>query len=67
MNQETLLSVNGIVPPYLQAVPMNEPSFVSQNGVETVNVLPGAYSCQVQRIESGMHSFRFFMDFVSCY
>ena len=67
MNQETLLSVNGIDPPYLAAVPLNEPSFVSQNGVETVKVLPGAYSCQVQRIESGMHSFRFFMDFVSCY
>lgn len=44
--------------------PLNEPSFVSMRGVETVRVEPGRFSC---RLDGGshQHSFRFFLDFVS--
>lgn len=72
MNQEALLgsSSRGLLqlqPSLLSVVPLNEPSFVSVKGVETVKVNSGAFSCQVQQVESDMYSFRFCLDFVSNY
>merc|ERR1712194_71358 len=39
------------------------PSFISSNGKEVVQVLPGAYGCQMQWAESRQYAFRFFLDF----
>ena len=44
-------------------VPLNEPAFVSLKGRETINVMPGAYSCELQSLEAQQYSFRFFLDF----
>jgi len=61
MNKERLL---GDGKPYFQAVePLNEPTFVSAQGVKRVEVTPGAYGCELQRSESQQYSFRFFLDF----
>jgi len=48
---------------FMLVEPLNEPSFISSNGVEMVKVLPGAYGCQMQEIESRRYAFRFFLDF----
>lgn len=45
--------------------PLNEPSFVSLAGVETVRVRAGRCSCASSVTGSGQHSLRFFLDFVS--
>lgn len=63
MNQDTLLG--GVPVSFLAAVPLNQPSFTSVNGQETVKVTPGAFSCQIQMPETLQHSLRFFLDFVS--
>ena len=73
VNQETLLTgppaaaaampemPMTVVP--LAVQPLNEPSFTSTKGVETVKVTPGAFSCQIQVPETARYSFRFFLDF----
>lgn len=48
---------------FLSLEPLNEPSFVSAKGRETIKVLPGAYGCQLQGVESQQYALRFFMDF----
>lgn len=63
MNQETLLG--GVPPSFLDVVPLNEPSFVSANGLEKVKVAPGVFSCQIQTPETQQYNLNFFMDFVS--
>mmetsp|Transcript_50580 Transcript_50580/g.107749 ORF Transcript_50580/g.107749 Transcript_50580/m.107749 type:complete len:298 (-) Transcript_50580:288-1181(-) len=64
MTKERLLRGDVLMGNTLKSVePLNEPSFVSSNGAEIVRVLPGAYGCQLQGIESGQYAFRFFLDF----
>mmetsp|Transcript_1128 Transcript_1128/g.2053 ORF Transcript_1128/g.2053 Transcript_1128/m.2053 type:complete len:251 (+) Transcript_1128:29-781(+) len=64
MSKESLLRGDALMGNTLMSVePLNEPSFVSSNGIETVKVLPGAYGCQIQGIESRQYAFRFFLDF----
>ena len=48
---------------FMTVEPLNEPSFISSNGLQMVKVLPGAYGCQMQDIESRRYAFRFFLDF----
>jgi len=61
MNQGTLLG--GALPSSSFLVqPLNEPSFVSVNGQETVKVTPGRFSCQLDP-QTEQYSFRFFLDF----
>ena len=65
-NQETLFGGGGVLPPsLLSAIPLNEPSFTSKHGIETVKVNPGALSIQEQNADSKMYSLRFCLDFVS--
>ena len=67
-NQEALFGggSGGVLPPsLLSAVPLNEPSFTSKHGIETVKVTQGALSIQEQNADSKMYSFRFCLDFVS--
>lgn len=47
----------------LTVEPLNEPSFVSVTGKETIHVQSGAYGCQIQGLESRQYAFRFFLDF----
>ncbi|KAL7539068.1 hypothetical protein ACHAXR_013273, partial [Thalassiosira sp. AJA248-18] len=61
MNQESLLG--GAVPAFLAVNPLNSPTFTSANGIETVKVTPGAFSCQIKLPETEEYSFRFFLDF----
>jgi hypothetical protein len=63
MNQETLLG--GVSPSFLDVVPLNEPTFVSANGLEKVKVAHGVFSCQIQAPETQQYNLNFFMDFVS--
>ena len=42
--------------------PLNEPTFVSNKGTEVVKVLPGAYGCQIQQVQSQQYALRFFSD-----
>ena len=43
--------------------PLNEPSFISSEGTQIVKVLPGAYGCQIQQVQSQQYALRFFVDF----
>ena len=43
--------------------PLDEPTFVSSRGQETIKVTEGAYGCELQQIEAQQFSFRFFLDF----
>ena len=64
MSKERLLRGDVMMGNNLMLVePLNEPSFISSNGREIVKVLPGAYGCQMQEIESRRYAFRFFLDF----
>jgi hypothetical protein len=64
MSKERLLRGDVMMGNTLMLVePLNEPSFISSNGIEIVKVLPGAYGCQMQEIESRRYAFRFFFDF----
>lgn len=42
---------------------LNEPTFVSSDGAQTVTVGDGAYGCRRQDVESGQCALRFFLDF----
>jgi hypothetical protein len=64
MSKERLLKSDALMGSKLYTVdPLNEPTFVSSKGTEVVKVLPGAYGCQIQRIESQQYAFRFSLDF----
>ena len=43
--------------------PLNQPSFVSMEGLQVVDVEAGAYSCQLQSPETQQYALRFFLDF----
>lgn len=43
--------------------PLNEPSFINAKGTQIVKVLPGAYGCQIQQVQSQQYALRFFVDF----
>jgi len=64
MSKERLLQSDASMGETLMSVePLNAPSFISSNGKEVVQVLPGAYGCQMQWAESRQYAFRFFLDF----
>ena len=73
MTKERLLlgtavaSKNAILRPgssSLKAVePLNEPTFVSTSGTQTIKVTEGAYACDLQNLQSQLYGFRFFLDF----
>lgn len=70
MNQESLLRGDvgkESTPPssFLTVLPLNQPSFTSVRGHESVRVTEGAFSCQIQKPDTEQYSFRFFLDFVS--
>ncbi len=44
-------------------IPLNEPSFITTEGTQLVKVLPGAYGCQIQQVQSQQYALRFFVDF----
>lgn len=70
MNQESLLlgdrGVGASSQPssFLSVLPLNEPTFISSKGQESVKVTQGAYSCHIQVPDTEQHSLRFFLDFV---
>ena len=48
----------------LKAVePLNEPTFISTTGTETIKVTEGAYAGELQDPQSQLYGFRFFLDF----
>lgn len=47
----------------LSVEPLNEPTFISSKGQETVKVTSGAYGCQIQGLASQQYLLRFFFDF----
>ncbi len=61
MNKESLLGSE--LHPFLSLEPLNEPRFVSANGIEKVKVTSGAYSIQTHDLDTQHYSFRFFLDF----
>ena len=64
MSKERLLRGDVQMGSTLMSVePLNEPSFVSVGGKETITVSPGAYGCQLKAAESRQYAFRFFLDF----
>jgi hypothetical protein len=63
MSKERLLKGDALMGSKLYTLhPLNEPTFISSKGIEVVKVLPGAYGCQIQGIESQQYAFRFFLD-----
>ena len=60
-DNEALLG--GALPSFLGVRPLNEPSFTSAKGQETVKVTAGRGACQIQQPDSGQYSLRFFLDF----
>mmetsp|Transcript_32348 Transcript_32348/g.65822 ORF Transcript_32348/g.65822 Transcript_32348/m.65822 type:complete len:303 (-) Transcript_32348:212-1120(-) len=63
MNKERLLKGDALMGSKLYTTyPLNEPTFVSNKGTEIVKVLPGAYGCQIQQVQSQQYALRFFMD-----
>ena len=43
--------------------PLNEPTFVSTSGTQTIKVTEGAYAGELQNPQSQLYGFRFFLDF----
>jgi hypothetical protein len=63
MSKERLLKGDALMGTKLYIIdPLNEPSFISSKGKEMVKILPGAYGCSVQSIESQQYALRFFVD-----
>ena len=44
-------------------VPLNEPTFISNNGQEEIIVEEGAYGTEIQFLEAQQYKLRFFLDF----
>ena len=67
MNKERLLSGPGRSSSksnnFKAVVPLNEPSFISNNGQEEILVEEGAYGVEVQYLEAQQYKLRFFLDF----
>ena len=64
MTKERLLKGDALMGTRLLTVePLNEPQFVSSNGMQTIAVKDGAYGCSLQSVESRQFALRFFMDF----
>lgn len=61
MTKERLLT--GDIRNFRSVVPLNVPTFISRKGQETIKVLPGAYSCELQSLEAQQYTVRFFLDF----
>lgn len=48
----------------LKAVePLNEPTFISTSGLQTIKVTEGAYGCNPEDLQAQQYGFRFFLDF----
>jgi len=60
-------SKNNVIRPQsnsLKAVePLNEPTFVSAKGTQTIKVTEGAYAGELQSPQAQLYGFRFFLDF----
>jgi len=55
---------SGIKPKILKAVePLNDPTFVSTKGTQTIVVKEGAYAGELQSPQAQLYGFRFFLDF----
>ena len=64
MTKENLLKGDALMGTRLRTVEaLNEPQFVSANGIQTIAVEDGAYGCSLQSVESRQFALRFFMDF----
>lgn len=66
MNKERLLQGSGISfakNNFRAVVPLNEPTFISNQGQQTINVKEGAYGCEVQNLIAQQYSLRLFLDF----
>jgi len=61
MNKESLLGSD--FRPFLSLEPLDEPKFVSANGIEKVKVTSGAYSIQAHDLDTQHYACRFFLDF----
>jgi len=54
-------------PTTLKAVePLNDPTFISTNGLQKISVTEGAYGCDLQNLQSRQYGVRFFLDFPEC-
>ena len=52
----------GQQPAKLRSVePLNEPTFISTSGQQVIKVTEGAYSCELQNLQSQQYGFRFFL------
>ena len=59
-----MLGADALMGTKLQTIlPLNEPSFISVLGSETVDVRPGAYGCQIKDKDSEQYALRWYMDF----
>ena len=64
MTKERLLKGDAMMGSNLLSVePLNDPTFVSNEGTQTIDVRPGAYGCQIQDLGSRQYALRFFLDF----
>ncbi|KAL9189073.1 hypothetical protein ACHAXT_011563, partial [Thalassiosira profunda] len=64
MTKERLLKGDAMMGSVLlSVVPLNDPTFVSNEGTQTIDVQPGAYGCQIQDLGSRQYALRFFLDF----
>jgi len=43
--------------------PLNDPTFVTARGQQTIEVTEGAYGCDLQNFQSQQYALRFFLDF----
>ena len=54
----------GQTPAKLRSVePLNAPTFISTAGQQVIKISDGAYSCELQNLQSQQYGFRFFLDF----
>lgn len=64
MTKERLLKGDALMGTRLLTVEaLNEPQFISTNGIQNIAVENGAYGCSLQSVESRQFALRFFMDF----
>eukprot|EP00536_Pseudo-nitzschia_multiseries_P005065 jgi/Psemu1/285515/fgenesh1_pg.91_\ len=64
MTKERLLRGSSSNSASIKAVePLNDPTFVSSEGLQTIKVTEGAYGCEVQNFQAQQYGLRFFLDF----
>eukprot|EP00956_Cyclotella_meneghiniana_P015391 scaffold23535_cov35-Cyclotella_meneghiniana.AAC.1 len=64
MTNKEILAADALMGTTLQTiVPLEQPSFISVSGSESIVVKPGAYGCQIQNVDSNQYALRWYLDF----